>query len=56
MVGFRNIAANEYQNLDLQILKNIIEKNLDDIIEFKEGMYQYAIDLEYYLEPNICQV
>lgn len=35
MVGFRNIAVHEYENLDLEVVKNIIEKNLDDIIKFK---------------------
>ncbi len=36
MIGFRNIAVHEYQSLDLEIVKNIINKNLADIIEFKE--------------------
>lgn len=36
MIGFRNIAVHEYQSLDLEIVKNIINNNLADIIEFKE--------------------
>lgn len=30
MVGFRNIAVHDYQELDMDILKNIIENNLED--------------------------
>lgn len=38
MVGFRNLAIHEYQNIDISIIKNIIEKHLNDIIIFKEIM------------------
>jgi uncharacterized protein YutE (UPF0331/DUF86 family) len=31
MVGFRNIAVHDYQTINLDILKQIIEKNLNDI-------------------------
>ena len=34
MVGFRNIAVNEYQNIDQEILKSILQNNLQDIEEF----------------------
>lgn len=30
MVGFRNIAVHDYQELDMEILKSIIENNLED--------------------------
>ena len=30
MVGFRNIAVHNYQELDIEILKGIIENNLED--------------------------
>lgn len=30
MVGFRNIAVHDYQNLDLEILKKVISNNLKD--------------------------
>lgn len=30
MVGFRNIAVHNYQELDMEILKGIIENNLED--------------------------
>ena len=35
MVGFRNIAVHNYQEIKLDIIKNIIEKHLEDIDEFK---------------------
>jgi len=31
MVGFRNIAVHEYQNIDHEILKSILQNNLKDI-------------------------
>ena len=34
MVGFRNIAVHEYQNIDNEILKSILQNNLRDIEEY----------------------
>lgn len=34
MVGFRNIAIHDYQNINIDIVKNIIVKDLNDIKEF----------------------
>lgn len=34
MIGFRNIAVHNYQNLNLDILQNVIENNLEDFNEF----------------------
>ena len=34
MVEFRNIAVHEYQNIDNEILKSILQNNLRDIEEF----------------------
>jgi len=34
MVGFRNIAVHEYQNIDVIILKGILQHNLRDIEQF----------------------
>jgi uncharacterized protein YutE (UPF0331/DUF86 family) len=34
MVGFRNIAIHNYVQINLDIIKNIIEKRLDDFFEF----------------------
>ncbi|MBC8185114.1 DUF86 domain-containing protein [candidate division KSB1 bacterium] len=34
MVGFRNIAVHEYQNIDKEILKSILQNNLRDIEDY----------------------
>jgi uncharacterized protein YutE (UPF0331/DUF86 family) len=34
MVGFRNIMVHEYQKLDLEIMIDVIERRLDDLIEY----------------------
>ena len=34
MVGFRNIAMHDYQHLNLDVLKAIITKHLDDLTQF----------------------
>jgi uncharacterized protein YutE (UPF0331/DUF86 family) len=34
MVGFRNIAVHRYHELDTAIVRAVIEKNLDDLLEF----------------------
>jgi uncharacterized protein YutE (UPF0331/DUF86 family) len=34
MVGFRNIAVHDYQSIDLAILQTIIEKHLNDFLEY----------------------
>ncbi len=38
MIGFRNIAVNEYKNIDEEILKDVIENHLIDIKEFVRQM------------------
>lgn len=38
MVGFRNIAIHEYKQIDEEIVKDVIEKHLDDIKEFVRKM------------------
>jgi len=43
MVGFRNIAVHDYQNLNLGILKEIIEVRLIDIKEFVEWIKMQMI-------------
>jgi uncharacterized protein YutE (UPF0331/DUF86 family) len=40
MVGFRNIAVHEYQELDLQKVRRIIEHRLDDLLAFSKAMLQ----------------
>jgi len=34
MVGFRNIAVHDYQNINIQIVSKVIEIHIDDIKEF----------------------
>ena len=38
MVGFRNIAVHNYQQLNLEIVKTIIEQHLDDFSELAESI------------------
>jgi uncharacterized protein YutE (UPF0331/DUF86 family) len=41
IIGFRNIAIHEYQTLNLDILKHIIERELDDFIEFTKQIISF---------------
>lgn len=41
MAGFRNIAIHDYQQLDLNILKSILSKNLGDLEEFCREVHLY---------------
>lgn len=36
MVGFRNIAVHDYRAINLDVVKNIIEKHLTDFQEFSD--------------------
>jgi uncharacterized protein YutE (UPF0331/DUF86 family) len=38
MIGFRNIAVHDYKEIDNEILKNVIENNLNDLLEFARTM------------------
>lgn len=38
MVGFRNVAVHEYQDLDLGKVRRIIEHRLDDLLAFSKAM------------------
>jgi uncharacterized protein YutE (UPF0331/DUF86 family) len=42
MVGFRNIAIHEYQRLDPEIVIAIIEKELDQLLEFSRVMLNFS--------------
>jgi uncharacterized protein YutE (UPF0331/DUF86 family) len=42
MVGFRNIAIHDYQNLSLEILYSILEENLDDLRLFSAFLVSQA--------------
>ena len=41
MVGFRNIAVHEYQDLDVRVLKSILEHNLRDLETFYSAILQH---------------
>jgi uncharacterized protein YutE (UPF0331/DUF86 family) len=41
MTGFRNIAVHDYQRIDLNILKSIIENNIDDFKKLIEAVLEY---------------
>lgn len=34
MVGFRNILVHEYQDMRMEIFRNVVEHGLDDLVEF----------------------
>ncbi len=34
MIGFRNIAVHDYQNLSIDIVVSIVENHLDDFVDF----------------------
>lgn len=40
MVGFRNIAVHEYQTLQLPITVRIIERHLDEFLEYSRAVLQ----------------
>lgn len=40
MVGFRNIAVHDYQELDVNILRNLIEHRLGDLLDFSKILVQ----------------
>lgn len=41
MVGFRNIAVHDYQTVNLEIVKVIIEKHMDDLQESIRRVLKY---------------
>jgi uncharacterized protein YutE (UPF0331/DUF86 family) len=45
MVGFRNIAVHDYEDLDIDILKSIASKHLVDIIEFQKAIIRLLNDI-----------
>ena len=41
MVGFRNIAVHEYQDLNVTILKRVLRERLEDFAAFKSAMKRF---------------
>jgi uncharacterized protein YutE (UPF0331/DUF86 family) len=42
MVGFRNIAVHQYQQMDLDILRAILDERLDDLRRFAAALVRAA--------------
>ena len=38
MIGFRNIAVHDYQEIDEEILQDVIENHLNDLLDFARAM------------------
>lgn len=41
MIGFRNIAVHNYQSLEIDILRKVIENNLKDLTDFTKTIIGY---------------
>lgn len=41
MIGFRNIAVHDYQSMQIEIVKSILDKHLGDFVEFAELIQAY---------------
>ena len=41
MVGFRNVAIHDYQDVDLKILQAIVEEHLGDLLDFCKTIIKY---------------
>jgi uncharacterized protein YutE (UPF0331/DUF86 family) len=46
MVGFRNILVHDYRQLDLNIMRDVIEHRMDDLICFTNHVLAYFKNLE----------
>ncbi len=44
MIGFRNIAVHQYQELNLDIVETVIRDGLDDVLGFAETIRVHLID------------
>ena len=40
MAGFRNVIVHLYQEVDLAIVRDVLENHLDDLLQFAAGMRQ----------------
>ncbi len=45
MVGFRNVLVHDYRELNLNIMKDVIEHHLDDLIVFTNDVLAYLRNL-----------
>jgi len=44
MIGFRNILVHEYQKVDLEIMKSIIENHLNDFVNFTNCLLNLKLE------------
>jgi uncharacterized protein YutE (UPF0331/DUF86 family) len=44
MIGFRNILVHEYQKVDLEIMKSIIENHLNDFVSFTNCLLNLKLE------------
>ena len=44
MIGFRNIAVHQYQDLDVNIVESVIRSGLDDLLAFAEAVRPHLRD------------
>lgn len=42
MVGFRNIAVHNYQEIQIEVVQQVIEKHLKDLVIFTTEMMRYT--------------
>lgn len=42
MVGFRNVAVHQYQDLDIAVVESVIRTDLNDLIRFTEVAIEWA--------------
>ena len=45
MIGFRNVAVHQYQELDLNIVESVIRDGLDDLLTFAEAVRPHLADV-----------
>jgi uncharacterized protein YutE (UPF0331/DUF86 family) len=43
MIGFRNTRVHEYQKLDIQLMVKVIEKHLDELIDFSNFVLKVMV-------------
>jgi uncharacterized protein YutE (UPF0331/DUF86 family) len=46
MVGFRNILVHDYRELDLNIMRDVIENRLEDLIHFSNAILAFIHKLQ----------
>lgn len=44
MVGFRNVAIHEYQNINYEIVRAILDKHLEDFVNYNKELIENLID------------